>query len=172
MPSFIRPNTANGIQRMFFRRLGRGISSCARTAQSRNSLSIPSTLLTVLGLLAMRRVVSPIIDRVSTFVHRLYGRYPYRAVLAPMALDFPVNPHLRCAPSVKGVILPAMTSYLSITTLPIYVASKKRGISFPMPLQLLSECRPVNTVTKAGRGEPASRTPRSPPTGTDKPHPR
>lgn len=42
-----------------------------------------------LGLLAMRRVVSPIIDRVSTFVHRLYGRYPYRAVLAPMALDFP-----------------------------------------------------------------------------------
>ena len=38
MPSFIRPNTANGIQRMFFRRLGRGISSCARTAQSRNSL--------------------------------------------------------------------------------------------------------------------------------------
>lgn len=52
-------------------------------------ISIPSTLLTVLGLLAMRRVVSPIIDRVSTFVHRLYGRYPYRAVLAPMALDFP-----------------------------------------------------------------------------------
>lgn len=36
--SFIRPNTANGIQRMFFRRLGRGISSCARTSQSRNSL--------------------------------------------------------------------------------------------------------------------------------------
>lgn len=54
----------------------------------------------------------------------------------------------------------------------IYVASKKRGISFPMPLQLLSKCRPVNTVTKAGRGEPASRTPRSPPAGTDKPHPR
>lgn len=62
MPSFIRPNTAN---------------------------SIPSTLLTVLGLLAIRRVVSPIIDRVPTFVHRLYGRYPYRAVLAPMAPDFP-----------------------------------------------------------------------------------
>lgn len=38
----------------------------------------------VLGLLAMRRVVSPIIDRVSTFVHRLYGRYPYRAV--PLAV--------------------------------------------------------------------------------------
>lgn len=64
-------------------------SGCARTAQSRNSLSIPSTLLTVLGLLAMRRVVSPIIDRVPTFVHRLYGRYPVRAVLAPMAPDFP-----------------------------------------------------------------------------------
>lgn len=79
---------------------------------------------------------------------------------------------MRCAPSVKGAILPAMTSYLSISTLPIYVASKKRGISFPMPLQLLSKCRPVNTVTKAGRVEPASRTPRSPPAGTDKPHPR
>lgn len=37
----------------------------------------------------MRRVVSPIIDRVPTFVHRLYGRYPVRAVLAPMAPDFP-----------------------------------------------------------------------------------
>ena len=53
---------------------------------------IPTSLTvsyTVLSLLAMRRVVSPIIDRVPTFVHRLYGRYPYRAVLAPMALDFP-----------------------------------------------------------------------------------
>ena len=50
-----------------------------------------------LGLLAMRRVVSPIIDRVSTFVHRLYGRYPYRAVLAPMALDFPDRALYRAA---------------------------------------------------------------------------
>ena len=50
---------------------------------------LPLFLLTVLSLLAMRRVVSPIIDRVPTFMHRLYGRYPYRAVLAPMAPDFP-----------------------------------------------------------------------------------
>lgn len=44
---------------------------------------IPTSLTvsyTVLSLLAMRRVVSPIIDRVPTFVHRLYGRYPDRAV--------------------------------------------------------------------------------------------
>ena len=61
MPSFIRPNTANGIQRMFFRRLGRGISSCARTAQSRNSLP-PSSF--------------------CPFSHQL-------SIVSPMAPDFP-----------------------------------------------------------------------------------